>query len=102
MPRRVVILILLYITLDLSLASMPGAFVFEAGESVETVQMNRGRHLGQIEPAPASPRDGNSIVIVDVEVRQPAVPRPVRPMPLRRGDRSPASTEPPALSEESH
>jgi hypothetical protein len=98
-----VVLILVYITLDLSLASMPGAFVFEAGESVETAQLNRGRHFTQIEPAPAPARDRNSVVIADVEVRQPAVPRPVRPMPLRRGDRSPASTaEPPALSEESH
>ena len=35
--------ILIYITLDLSLPSMPGAFVFEPADSVETVQTKGGR-----------------------------------------------------------
>lgn len=35
--------ILVYISLDFSLPTMPGAFVFEPTESVETIQVNRGR-----------------------------------------------------------
>lgn len=35
--------ILIYVSLDLSLASMPGAFVFEPAESVESTQIGRGR-----------------------------------------------------------
>ncbi len=34
--RHVVLGILLYVTLDLSMASMPGAFVFDAAQSVES------------------------------------------------------------------
>jgi hypothetical protein len=48
--------IAVYVTLDLSLAMMPGAFVFDAGDSVESVQVNRGRAAPEvvIVPAPAS------------------------------------------------
>jgi hypothetical protein len=35
--------ILIYVALDLSLPSMPGAFVFEPEDSVESIQSNRGR-----------------------------------------------------------
>ena len=35
--------VLVYITLDFSLPTMPGAFVFEPADSVETVQGNGGR-----------------------------------------------------------
>ena len=37
--------LLVYITLDLSLPSIPGAFVFDPVDSVESVQMGRGRHV---------------------------------------------------------
>jgi hypothetical protein len=40
--RAVVIAILIYITLDFSLAATPGAFVFDAADSVESPQ-NRGK-----------------------------------------------------------
>jgi hypothetical protein len=48
--------IAVYVTLDLSLAVMPGAFVFDAGDSVESVQMSRGRAAAEVVvvPAPAS------------------------------------------------
>jgi len=39
--RRVLLTVLVYVTLDLSLASMPGAFVFDPDDSVESVQMTR-------------------------------------------------------------
>ena len=35
--------VLAYLTLDLSLASMPGAFVFEPDQSIETTQNGRAR-----------------------------------------------------------
>jgi hypothetical protein len=42
--RRILLLaILVYITLDLSLPTMPGAFVFEPADCVETVQTKGGR-----------------------------------------------------------
>jgi hypothetical protein len=43
--RRPILLfaILVYITLDFSLPMMPGAFVFEPADSVETVQTRGGR-----------------------------------------------------------
>jgi len=46
--------ILVYVTLDLSLPAMPGAFVFEPDDSVESI--GRGRLVAKIAvvPAPAS------------------------------------------------
>lgn len=35
--------LLVYVALDLSLAAMPGAFVFEPADSVESAQGHRGR-----------------------------------------------------------
>jgi hypothetical protein len=49
--RRVLFALLLYVTLDLSLPAMPGAFVFEPTDSVESAQMNRGRVAGEVDPA---------------------------------------------------
>ncbi len=55
--RRVLLTVLVYVTLDLSLASMPGAFVFDPDDSVESVQMNRGRAATEVVPLPAISRD---------------------------------------------
>jgi hypothetical protein len=41
--RSTLCAILIYVALDLSLPMMPGAFVFEADASVESVQGSRGR-----------------------------------------------------------
>ena len=46
--RRLFLALLLYVTSDLSLPAMPGAFVFDAGDSVESVQARRDR--GTAEP----------------------------------------------------
>jgi hypothetical protein len=100
--RRLVLAILLYITLDLSLASMPGAFVFEANASVESVQLSRVRPLPELVIEFAPSRDP-TVVFVEVEVRQRPRPRPVPPMPIRRGDSSRAPTsELSAVSEDPH
>jgi hypothetical protein len=48
------IAILVYVTLDLSLPSMPGAFVFDAADSAEGIGMNRtraGESEGMVLPA---------------------------------------------------
>ena len=41
--RYVLLAVLVYVTLDLSLPFMPGAFVFEPSESVESTQSSRPR-----------------------------------------------------------
>jgi hypothetical protein len=100
--RSLFVVMLLYLTLDLSLASMPGAFVFEADESVESLQMNRVRPLA--EPAIDSPRAGDAkVVVVQVGVRPRLLPKPVPPMPIRKADGSRVPTaEPSAASEDPH
>lgn len=42
-PPMLLLAILVYITLDFALPTMPGAFVFEPSDSVETVQTKIGR-----------------------------------------------------------
>jgi hypothetical protein len=46
--RRLLLAILVYVTLDLSLASMPGAFVFDAAQSVDSPYAGRGRDAAAI------------------------------------------------------
>ena len=48
--------VLVYVTLDLSLPAMPGAFVFEAAESVESTQ-SRARAAAEAVVLPAPARD---------------------------------------------
>lgn len=47
--------VLVYLALDLSLPAMPGAFVFEAADSVEGIDLARGRALARGAPAPPPP-----------------------------------------------
>ena len=55
MNRRTLLLaILVYVTLDLSLPAMPGAFVFEPGDSVEGTQVARGRLAAEAVMLPSS------------------------------------------------
>jgi hypothetical protein len=49
--------ILTYVTLDLSLPTMPGAFVFEPSDSVESAQMSRVRRAAEVAVLPAIARD---------------------------------------------
>ncbi len=50
------LVILLYVTLDLSLPTMPGAFVFESADSLEISGRRAGESRGEaaVLPAPAS------------------------------------------------
>lgn len=49
--------ILLYVTLDLSVPTMPGAFVFESGDSVEISRGRAGEGKAEISVLPALVRD---------------------------------------------
>lgn len=55
MTRRGVLLaVLVYVALDLSLPGMPGAFVFDTADSVESAQGARARGAGALVAAPTS------------------------------------------------
>ena len=54
--RSLVLAILIYLTLDLSLPAMPGAFVFEPADSAESTQV-RARAAAEIVALPAQARD---------------------------------------------
>jgi hypothetical protein len=51
--RPLLLAVLVYVALDLSLPAMPGAFVFEAGDSVEGAQVVRGRLATEVVALPA-------------------------------------------------
>jgi hypothetical protein len=63
--------VLVYVTLDLSLPSMPGAFVFDAGDSVESVQLSRTR--AAVDVASALPLARDAAVVVGPEILRPLV-----------------------------
>ena len=103
--RRLVVLILIYIALDLSLPAMPGAFVFDAAESVESVQRSRAQDVASAAPGSMIAQDRRESATVDgmtpmkpaVETRR-LMPLPMRPTPGRQG--TPSEAPPP--SEDSH
>lgn len=71
--------VLVYVTLDLSLPSMPGAFVFEAADSVESAQTHRWRVSGDVAPlAPPRPDPLATLPQTD-DGNVPKSPAPVRP-----------------------
>lgn len=55
--RGLLFALFIYVTLDLSLPTMPGAFVFESGDSVESIQVYRGRGASEVVVAPGLTRD---------------------------------------------
>ena len=100
MPSRPLILaIAVYVALDLSNPFMPGAFLFDAEESVEGVHAERSRpHLiGAAGGSAAAPR-----VQADDVVAQP--PRPAAPMGRRRFEAPHAThipaADPPPITED--
>jgi hypothetical protein len=56
-PSALLFAILIYVTLDLSLPAMPGAFEFEPADSVESIQTHRGRATAEFRDLPAPARD---------------------------------------------
>jgi hypothetical protein len=100
--RPLLLAVLLYVTLDLSSPAMPGAFVFEAGDSVETVA--RGRAVTTtILPAPVPVPDPRAVALSRLEDE----PRPpsdrVGPSPVTSRRRPPRiPLESPPASEDPH
>lgn len=60
--------ILIYLTLDLSLAMMPGAFQFDLADSVETVQANRARPVEKVVVLPTVPGAGLALPVAPLDV----------------------------------
>jgi hypothetical protein len=61
--------LLVYVTLDLSLPAMPGAFVFEADDSVESVHSARGRVVRGLDAVASEDvgcRSASSLLRIDV------------------------------------
>ena len=87
------IAVLFYVTLDLSMPAMPGAFVFDAGDSVESVQRHGGRATADAIAAPAPARAGIAVFLPPPERPAPAafVSRARRPPPVRPPRTTPES-----------
>jgi hypothetical protein len=98
--RALVLAVLVYVALDLSSPAIPGAFVFEAGESVESVA--RARTVSSMLPAPVPLADPSAVVPAGLEdepqpasaVIAPAPAAPRRP-PARTAVESPPPSEDP-------
>jgi hypothetical protein len=100
--RGLLLAILVYVGLDLSLPAMPGAFVFEAADSVESI--GGGRVAVRVVALPttsASPAQASVQLHGDLPRRVPAgceVSPPRHPMARclpRAADTPPASSEDP-------
>lgn len=68
-----VLAILIYVMLDLSLAAMPGAFVFEPAESVESTRI-RARAGAETVVLPAPPRDAFVLSQLPLVAKDPLAP----------------------------
>jgi hypothetical protein len=100
-----VLAIAVYATLDFSLAAMPGAFVFDPNQTVETIQNRNGRAgIELLTPAlvvpssfvPSAPRaDLTEAVVSSPQARAP-VPR------ISAVHRPRGTLEPTASSEDPH
>ncbi len=73
-PRpALLVAILLYVTLDLSLPAMPGAFVFDSSDSVESTQI-RARAAVEIVALPAPVRDAFALSRPPLDVKDRRTP----------------------------
>ena len=66
--------VLVYVTLDLSLPSMPGAFVFDADDTVESIQRARIRDAVDVAVARGSARQTTVVVTRQITVHRPVAP----------------------------
>ena len=97
--------ILFYTVLDLSLPMLPGAFVFDAGDSVDSVQVTRGRGTSDVSVLPARLNNPCAVTSAPDDVRGKVSatgcqapwrrPRVVSSLPR-------AALDSPASSEDSH
>jgi hypothetical protein len=94
--------VLMYVALDLSLPTMPGAFVFDPDDSVESLQQVRARAGAEAETLPASADTAFGLAPVPrgaADRLAPTRPGPTRP---RLSRRSAALDDPPPSSEDPH
>jgi hypothetical protein len=70
----VVLAALLYVVLDLSCTEVQGAFVFDAGESVEGIDASRTRLAVPIVSLPASPVEALPVSPLSGRASRPAPP----------------------------
>jgi hypothetical protein len=90
--RAGLVALLIYVTLDLSLPAMPGAFVFDADDSVESLQSARARVVSGLDTVPNEDA-GCRGVPSPVRIDMASAPRPPeRAMPPRRTHRLPRAT----------
>jgi hypothetical protein len=104
----VLFVVLIYISLDLSLPSMPGAFVFDPGESVESVHGGRGRPaIDTVSDLPGT-SDHDTAVTQEVGNTRDLVPKdtvvhdPSHPRVGPRGNRTRAIANLTSRSEDPH
>jgi hypothetical protein len=106
MPRRrlLLVVVLVYLGLDLCLADMPGAFVFDADGSVDGISLVRAREATGIVAVPAlSPESFLLRRHPDHDVRPRPASRNDHPAPRFAGKRLPRATcTSSAPSEDSH
>jgi hypothetical protein len=100
--RLPIVAILLYVTLDLSVAEMPGAFVFDPAGSVESVQPKIGRADSDLVGAPVVATGPCARPLSRMEVSERSS-SDVTCLPSRPIDHLPRQTlEPSPLTEDSH
>jgi hypothetical protein len=101
-PPALLLAVLLYVTLDLSLPAMPGAFVFDSADSVESTR-SRARGGVDIVVLPAPLRDPFVLLrpllaVKDRLTPADSVPQGRHPVPIRRSrallDPGPPSEDP--------
>ena len=101
--RRLLLAVLVYVTLDLSLPSMPGAFVFDPGDSVESIQMSRERTAVEAVCPLAPARLLVASIELEFSVRRRSVPMGLDArVPLRSTDglhRATTDLDPPAADD---
>jgi hypothetical protein len=95
--RGLLLALFIYVTLDLSLPGMPGAFVFEPGDSVESIQVSRSRGAAEVVGAPTPVRDSLAVFRPRIAVTSGLAPTRVVALPrhpvvnwLPRGTLAPA------------
>jgi hypothetical protein len=103
--RGLLLVILIYVTLDLSLPAMPGAFVFDPAGSVESIDVARGRLTTKIV---ALPTPGQGSLVLSPQARgdlrrrlRPSIELALHQHPLPNCLPR-ASCTPPGLSEDPH
>ena len=74
-PRPLLLALLLYVTLDLSVPAIPGAFVFDAADSVESTQIHRLRGVAEVAVLPSPAREAFLAPEPRVDRRDRPVPR---------------------------